>query len=719
MMQPLKRWELLVYYMLVFLILYEWLVPILQLTNTGRIQYFMLFILVAMFCTLMRFPSWLTVGIKVLYIGWFITLTHGGVHLLTKDGLAFLVSEVVFNVGRLVSLDIVNVTNSLRTFLFFMLIWMLMYLIHYWLTVRYSLFYFIVITIFFIATLDTFSPYDGTWAIVKVLMYGLILTGILFAKRLLSYIPQVMSAPKKMIFVLPMIVCVIGMGAVAYALPKNAPIWPDPVPFIKTVTNGGSGVSKVGYDEDDRQLGGAFEADDTLVFTAQSQGKRYWRIDERDTYTSKGWENSFDTGTIEYVPPKSNLRGSAQPIEDVDIVSITMSTEDPYILSPYGNFLYEYPWNYMVEERVESGYRYSSFIEPEAKAAIPNYRIHVVDEAYSLQQLRDTDMSKYENLDASFDRYLQLPENLPQRVRDLAVDITESVPTAYQKARAIENYFALNGYRYSTSEAAIPGEEDDYVDQFLFETKVGYCDNFSTSMVVLLRSLDIPARWVKGFVTGDAIDESTYAITNNEAHSWVEVYLVGTGWVPFEPTIGFNGDLDIEFDLDTEEQLLEEQALEEPSTPEAPTPQQPNDTETATQSVDIGKWLANMWQKVQWFVYIMLILIVIIVIMLYRRRQRWLPNYYIKQANKEALTWQTFDKQYQQLIKQLKYKGLVRQPDETLAAFAKRVDMSLETTEMATLIAAYEQYIYSDQLPEVDFHYLKECWEYLINRTSG
>ncbi|MBM9834622.1 transglutaminase domain-containing protein, partial [Enterococcus faecalis] len=79
----------------------------------------------------------------------------------------------------------------------------------------------------------------------------------------------------------------------------------------------------------------------------------------------------------------------------------------------------------------------------------------------------------------------------------------------------------------------------DYVDQFLFESQVGYCDNFSTAMVVLLRSLEIPARWAKGFSPGSPATENgitTYTVRNLNAHSWVEVYFDGYGWVPFEPT---------------------------------------------------------------------------------------------------------------------------------------------------------------------------------------
>lgn len=82
------------------------------------------------------------------------------------------------------------------------------------------------------------------------------------------------------------------------------------------------------------------------------------------------------------------------------------------------------------------------------------------------------------------------------------------------------------------------------MDYFLFDSKVGYCDNFSTSMVVLLRTLGIPARWTKGFTNGlrtgtDNQGNEEYSILNSHAHSWPEVYFPGFGWLPFEPTPSF------------------------------------------------------------------------------------------------------------------------------------------------------------------------------------
>ena len=163
-----------------------------------------------------------------------------------------------------------------------------------------------------------------------------------------------------------------------------------------------------------------------------------------------------------------------------------------------------------------------------------------------------------------FEKYLQLPDTLPARVGELAESITASHESVYDKVKAIERYYGRNGFVYDQKNVKVPGEDEDYVDQFLFDTKRGYCDNYSTSMVVMLRTLDIPARWVKGFAPGEAArnenGERIYQVTNEEAHSWVEAYMPGIGWLPFEPTIGFNGSTSIDYDIEME--------IDDPAVPE-------------------------------------------------------------------------------------------------------------------------------------------------------
>ena len=134
--------------------------------------------------------------------------------------------------------------------------------------------------------------------------------------------------------------------------------------------------------------------------------------------------------------------------------------------------------------------------------------------------------------------YTQLPENLPSRVKDLAIEITGDYDNNYDKLKAIEAF--LLQYPYSYSPGKVP-EGSDFVDYFLFENKKGYCTSFATSMAVLARCIGIPTRYVEGFLVdyADRSNEGFY-VRNSNAHAWVEAYFEGVGWIPFEPTPNVN-----------------------------------------------------------------------------------------------------------------------------------------------------------------------------------
>ncbi len=131
-------------------------------------------------------------------------------------------------------------------------------------------------------------------------------------------------------------------------------------------------------------------------------------------------------------------------------------------------------------------------------------------------------------------RYLQLPEDLPQRVRDLAQNVTKGADNNYDKAKAIEQF--LRQYTYNENVPFVPRDRDA-ADYFLFDIKQGYCTSYASAMIVMLRSIGIPARMVTGYTTG-AFDEArnAYVVLDSNAHAWPEVYFPGFGWIPFEPT---------------------------------------------------------------------------------------------------------------------------------------------------------------------------------------
>ncbi len=138
------------------------------------------------------------------------------------------------------------------------------------------------------------------------------------------------------------------------------------------------------------------------------------------------------------------------------------------------------------------------------------------------------------------DRYLQVPPELPGRVRNLARRLVGDAPTAYDKAVRIERWLR-DTIAYDENLPAPPEgvEASDYV---LFEARRAYCNYYATAMVMLLRSLGVPARVAVGYALGEAervsgdLQRVQYAVRDRDSHAWVEVFFPNYGWVEFEPT---------------------------------------------------------------------------------------------------------------------------------------------------------------------------------------
>ncbi|MCK5798725.1 MAG: DUF3488 domain-containing protein, partial [Deltaproteobacteria bacterium] len=130
--------------------------------------------------------------------------------------------------------------------------------------------------------------------------------------------------------------------------------------------------------------------------------------------------------------------------------------------------------------------------------------------------------------------FLQIPDEMPQRVRALAQRITAGKRLTYDKVIAVQRYLQTR-YRYSLDLVHIPGREP--IDEFLFETRRGHCEYFASAMAILLRAVEIPTRHVNGFAGGEWNDYGSYlAVREGDAHAWTEVFFANVGWIAFDPT---------------------------------------------------------------------------------------------------------------------------------------------------------------------------------------
>jgi hypothetical protein len=209
------------------------------------------------------------------------------------------------------------------------------------------------------------------------------------------------------------------------------------------------------------------------------------------------------------------------------------------------------------------------------------------------------------------ERYLALPESVPERVLELARDVAGDAPTVYDRAVAIEHY--LRAYPY-TLELPDPPTGRDLVDYFLFERQEGYCDYYASAMVVMARSVGVPARLASGYAQGSYDHESDrWVVREKDAHSWVEVCFPGIGWVEFEPTAG--------------QPALDRSAGEEPADLALP-PLPPR--------------AMGWWQEVQWGLAVVVgaaLLLVALIVGLWRPRRAMTGAQVVRDRQARLLRW--------------------------------------------------------------------------------
>ena len=251
------------------------------------------------------------------------------------------------------------------------------------------------------------------------------------------------------------------------------------------------------------------------------------------------WEyNGYSWLTPEEDPEK--LRTSVQPF-DIDhypnqahmagrtvIQTFYIEAEQPNVIfASFRPDLLYYPADFIYQD--ESGLK-SPFPLDEGLVYSVVSR-HIVSE-------KMLSASKMEVKKGALLPYLELPP-MPERVLELAVEITPRGVGPYARALAIEDWLKSE-YEYSLDVPPLPPGEDA-VDYFLFEHRRGYCEHFATAYAVLCRLAGIPSRVVTGYSSGDYNPfTGLYEVSLDDAHAWVEIYLEGIGWVTREPTPGFS-----------------------------------------------------------------------------------------------------------------------------------------------------------------------------------
>ncbi len=529
-------------------IIYILLTPLFEISNLQRIDIFIYFSTVVLALNYLQRSRLITFSIGVLsqivliYLVYFKTAS-----LFSFQWLEQLNAVIQYNFSIVLSFRWEQTTEIFRTILFLNVVWMFLILAIRILDKNKGLMIVIVTTIY-LAMINSMLAYDSKWLVIMTIGIGLIY--IAYEKQRVIANQASLNKRYSLQWTIVAIVFSLLVTGLGYLSPKSEPSWIDPTGWLSKF-NGtgirGVAVKKIGYSADDSYLGGPFEQDETEVMLTMSSKRVYWRGESKNQYTGHGWVENKDLVKYninlplkDFKYPSTSYNEMNSSIEHEEIIQVVQFQGKSFPIIFVGGKLTSIDETkpeaanlIQINPLTDNIYLRSAFNKNLETYALTGTRV-IIDEEQIKNSPQDTPLE--------LALFLQLPEKLPQRVKELANSIASKEQTRYDQAKSIESYLR-NNYRYETEEVPVPREEDDFVDQFLFESKQGYCDHFSSSMVVMARSVGIPARWVKGFTAGETTyspeDGYTGVVKNKNAHSWAELYFQGIGWLPFEPTASF------------------------------------------------------------------------------------------------------------------------------------------------------------------------------------
>jgi transglutaminase-like putative cysteine protease len=307
--------------------------------------------------------------------------------------------------------------------------------------------------------------------------------------------------------------------------------WRDFQRQIDRLVGGARGQARPGSGlafSDSLEPRGEFELGSEPLLQVRSPMPRYWRTSTYDLYDGRSMKSTV--GGQRRYEPGQELPGAP------DSARGRLSIEQVVtVLSPSANALFAAgePRGFSVAVAVDQRAEGWDLAALRPASAIPRGQSYRAISAVSVASPCDL-----AEVRAPFeqwtDRYRELPVALPPRIGELTNRVVADARNPYERALAIEDY--LRGMTYSTR-TSVPPEDRDWVDYLLFDSRSGYCDYFATAMVVMLRTQDIPARVASGFASGGFDEqEQAWLVRESEAHSWVEVYFPGYGWIAFEPS---------------------------------------------------------------------------------------------------------------------------------------------------------------------------------------
>lgn len=436
----------------------------------------------------------------------------------------------------------------------------------------------------------------------------------------------------------------------------------------------GFNLCTIGYSDTEKKLGGSIKLDNKQLMYIKAPKPYFLKGSVKDEYTGYSWHSTKGQDSIndhneelDIYNLQNNKNNKSQydkcNFYSLDTERINIKYKDDYMngvfISP--NMLNKISINQkgIIKYNNEQEIRFSDIIKSDysldvynvrtaydkdipvgeeilqSKDKIHGYMDYKAVKVYSASE-KWIDNFLYTDDDGMiktlYERYVQLPNNIPYRVYELSNKITSGCYDTLDKVQHIKKYLEKN-YKYSLN-VNKNSKDEDFVDNFLFEEKKGYCTYFATAMTVLCRMQGIPARYVEGFNMHNVEkvgDE--YVIGSECAHAWCEILVSPDQniWVIADPKVtdisqlvahtsvqSLNKEIKEE---DQEKEKFRQRKLEKKQDKQVSSNENLNNTnvnKAHNTNRDFKKYVKDILSKYKLIAIVMLIIFIYIIIILWR-----------------------------------------------------------------------------------------------------
>jgi transglutaminase-like putative cysteine protease len=309
------------------------------------------------------------------------------------------------------------------------------------------------------------------------------------------------------------------MAAFFLLFPRISPLWSVPL----QTNNGTTGLSENMSPGDIGELARSAEVAFRVKFTGESPdySELYWRAITMDEFNGRQWRRAFPMAQSQFLGPNPNQ--TADWFTNIDYRG--RAYDYNVILEPtYENWIYTLQMPQIHDDRMLMRRDYQ----------IDSVRRVTQRYTYDARSYLDFATDTTDPGPGGRSRLRALPQQGNTRAKAFATELRATVSSDEDFINAVLANFRNENFFYTLSP---PTLGDNPVDEFLFDTRKGFCEHFASSFTFLMRAVGIPARVVTGYMGGEYNPyDGTLTVRQYDAHAWSEVWIQSKGWVRVDPT---------------------------------------------------------------------------------------------------------------------------------------------------------------------------------------